>query len=141
MDPGFYVIDIDGTLVNSHSDKEEAAPTYKRGFGFYPLLAYLDRTGEPLAALLRPGNAGSGTAADHIAVLDAALAQLPVDPHTAEVIARTDSADRHGGISFILCKLDTPGVTVRRLRQRWRLGLAGGVNPNARTPAMKSGVS
>src|SRR5512143_1093825 len=33
------------------------------------------------------------------------------------VLARTDSADRHGGISFILCKLDTPGVTVRRLRQ------------------------
>jgi len=74
------------------SDKEQAAPTYKHGFGFYPLLSYLDRTGEPLAALLRPGNAGSGTAADHIAVLDASLFQLPVDPHTQEVIVRTDSA-------------------------------------------------
>ncbi len=92
MDPRFYVIDIDGTLVGSHSEKEQAAPTYKHGFGFYPLLAYLDRTGEPLAALLRPGNAGSGTAADHTAVLDLALAQLPVDPHTKEVIVRTDSA-------------------------------------------------
>jgi hypothetical protein len=92
MDPGFYVIDIDGTLVNAHSEKEGAAPTYKHGFGFYPLLAYLDRTGEPLAGLFRPGNAGSGTAADHVAVLDAALFQLPVDPHTTEVIVRTDSA-------------------------------------------------
>ncbi len=92
MDPRFYVVDIDGTLVTAHSEKEEAAPTYKGGFGFHPLLAYLDRTGEPLAALLRAGNAGSGTAADHITVLDAALAQLPVDPHTSEVIVRTDSA-------------------------------------------------
>ena len=33
------------------------------------------------------------------------------------VLARTDAADRYGGISFILCKLDTPGVTVRPLRQ------------------------
>ena len=92
MDPGFYVIDIDGTLVTAHSDKEQAAPNYKHGFGFYPLLAYLDRTGEPLAALLRPGNAGSGTAADHTRVLDAALFQLPVDPHATEVNVRTDSA-------------------------------------------------
>jgi hypothetical protein len=92
MDPGFYVIDIDGSLVTAHSDKQGAAPTYKRGFGFYPLLAYLDATGEHLAGLLRPGNAGSGTAADHVAVLDQALAQLPVDPKTTEVICRTDSA-------------------------------------------------
>ena len=92
MDPGFSVIDIDGTLLTAPSEKEGAAPTYKHGFGFYPLLAYLDRTGEPLAALLRPGNAGSGTAADHIRVLDLALAQLPGDPHTKEVIVRTDSA-------------------------------------------------
>jgi len=92
MDPGFVVIDIDGTLVSAQSEKEDAAPTYKHGFGFYPLVAYLDRTGEPLAALLRPGNAGSGTAADHIAILGAALAQLPCDPHTTEVIVRTDSA-------------------------------------------------
>lgn len=91
-DPGFYVIDFDGTLVTAHSEKEQAAPTYKRGFGFHPLLAYLDATGEGLAAKLRPGNAGSNTAADHVEVLDAALFQLPVDPHEHEVIARTDSA-------------------------------------------------
>jgi hypothetical protein len=91
-DPGFYVIDIDGTLVTAHSDKECAAPTYKRGFGFHPLVAFLDATGEALAGLLRPGNAGSGTATDHVALLDDALAQLPVDPAEVEVIARADSA-------------------------------------------------
>lgn len=91
-DPGFYVIDIDATLIGSHSEKERAAPTYKRGFGFHPLLAYLDATGEALAAMLRPGNAGSGTAVDHVSVLDDALAQLPVDPRAVEVIARADSA-------------------------------------------------
>lgn len=91
-DPGFYVIDFDGTLVTSHSDKQGAAPTYKRGFGFHPLLAFLDGTDEALAGILRPGNAGSNTAADHVALLGLALAQLPVDPFVHEVIARADSA-------------------------------------------------
>lgn len=90
MDPGFYVVDIDATLIGSHSEKEQAAPTYKRGFGFHPLGAWLDATGEQLAMLLRPGNAGSGTAVDHVTVLDAALAQLPVP--AVKVIARADSA-------------------------------------------------
>jgi hypothetical protein len=91
-DPGFYVIDFDGTLVTAHSDKEGAAPNYKRGFGFHPLVAYLDATGEALAAMLRPGNAGSNTAADHVELLDAALEQLPVSPDEHQVIARADSA-------------------------------------------------
>lgn len=96
-DPGFYVVDIDATLIGSHSEKEGAAPTYKRGFGFHPLVAFLDATGEALAGLLRPGNAGSGTAVDHVTVLDAALAQLPVNPEEVEVIARTDSAGMSHG--------------------------------------------
>lgn len=91
-DPGWYVLDFDATLVHSHSEKEEAAPTYKKGFGFHPLLVYLDATGEALAGKLRPGNAGSNTVADHIEVLDAALAQLPVDPHERTLVARADSA-------------------------------------------------
>lgn len=91
-DPGFYVIDFDGTLVTAHSDKDGAAPTYKRGFGFHPLLAFLDATGEALAGILRPGNAGSNTAADHVDLLAMALEQLPVDPATVEVVARADSA-------------------------------------------------
>ncbi|MCT1655774.1 transposase, partial [Brachybacterium muris] len=75
------VIDLDATLITAHSEKEQAAPTFKRGFGYHPLCAFLDHgsegTGEPLAIQLRPGNAGSNTAADHITVTKAALAQLP----------------------------------------------------------------
>ncbi len=62
------VLDIDATLVTAHSEKEQAAPTFKRGFGFHPLCAFVDHgtggTGEPVAMLLRPGNSGSNTAAD-----------------------------------------------------------------------------
>jgi hypothetical protein len=90
--PDEIVIDLDGTLVDAHSDKQDATPTYKRGFGFYPILAYLDATGEGLAGLLRPGRAGSNNAADHLAVLDAALAQLPVTAADTDILVRTDSA-------------------------------------------------
>jgi Transposase DDE domain group 1 len=75
------VIDVDATLITAHSDKEQAAPTFKRGFGFHPLLTFADHgpagTGEPLSVMLRRGNAGSNTAADHIGVLRQAFAQLP----------------------------------------------------------------
>ena len=75
------IIDVDATLVTAHSDKQGAAPTFKKGFGHHPLWAFVDHgaagTGEPLAALLRPGNAGSNTALDHIEVLDEAITQLP----------------------------------------------------------------
>jgi hypothetical protein len=94
------VIDIDATLVTSHSEKEQAAPTFKRGFGHHPLWAFVDHghegSGEPLSVLLRAGNAGSNTAADHITVARAALAQLPGHrPGTRpgrKVLIRTDGA-------------------------------------------------
>jgi hypothetical protein len=94
------IIDLDATLVTSHSEKEHARPTFKRGFGFHPLCAFVDHgpegSGEPLHLMLRPGNAGSNTAADHIAVTRKALAQLP--GHTPgtrpgrRVLVRTDGA-------------------------------------------------
>ena len=75
------IVDLDATIVVAHSEKEGATPTFKRSFGFHPLLAFVDHgvdgTGEPLAALLREGRANANDAADQIAVLDAALAQLP----------------------------------------------------------------
>ena len=71
------VIDLDAHVLVCHSEKEQTAPTFKHTFGYHPLLAFCDNTGEFLAALLRPGNAGSNTAADHIAVLDTALEQVP----------------------------------------------------------------
>ena len=94
------VIDIDATLVTAHSEKESAAPTFKHGFGFHPLWTFVDHgpdgSGEPLAVMLRPGNAGSNTAADHITVARRALAQLPSHrPGTRpgrKILIRTDGA-------------------------------------------------
>lgn len=91
-------IDLDATLLDSHSEKQCAAPTFKRGYGFHPLLAFVDHgpdgTGEPVAELLRPGNATVNNAADHKRVLAAALAQLSWQPGYRvgrKVLVRTDS--------------------------------------------------
>jgi len=73
----YVVIDLDATLIEVHSEKEQAAGNFEGGYGYHPLLAFLDNTNEALGGILRPGNAGSNTATDHIAVLDAALTQLP----------------------------------------------------------------
>ncbi|GAA3368416.1 hypothetical protein GCM10020367_06660 [Streptomyces sannanensis] len=90
--PGL-VLDIDATLVTCHSEKEQAAATYKRGFGYHPMLCFLENTGEALAGMLRPGNAGANTAADHITVLNAALAQIPdAHRHGTPILIRADSA-------------------------------------------------
>lgn len=96
-------LDFDATITLTHSEKENAAKTWKKTFGYHPLLCFLDRPevsgGEALAGLLRAGNAGSNTAADHIAVLDMALAALPEharprpgDTTSPRVLARSDSA-------------------------------------------------
>ena len=71
------VIRIDATLCDCHSDKECAAGNFKGGYGHHPLTAWCDNTGELLAIIARPGNAGSNTAADHIAIIDAAVAAIP----------------------------------------------------------------
>ena len=95
---GYVILDFDATLLDAHSDKQQAAPTYKRGYGFFPIGVWLDNTQEALAAILRPGNAGANTAADHIAVLELALEQLPVKPRGLDpvngvaMLARADSA-------------------------------------------------
>ena len=90
------VIDVDATLVAAHSEKENAAPTFKRGFGFHPLCAFVDHgtggTGEPVAVLLRAGNAGSNTAADHLQVISEALAQIPGTTRGKSVLVRIDGA-------------------------------------------------
>jgi hypothetical protein len=99
------VLDIDASLVEIHSEnKEQAAPTFKGGFGFHPMFCFADATGETLAVLLRPGCAGANTVADDVTVLDAAVAQLPEaiagghrggddgDLVHREVIVRADSA-------------------------------------------------
>jgi hypothetical protein len=88
---GWVVIDLDATLITAHSDKQGAAATFKRGFGFHPLGAWCANTGESLAMLLRPGNAGSNTVTDHIRVLAEAIAQLPVK-YRRKILVRVDGA-------------------------------------------------
>ena len=102
-------VDIDATIVTSCSEKENAAPTWKKTYGHYPLAAFADHgpagSGEPLAIMLRPGNAGSNTAADHIEATKLALAQLP-RPLRRRVLIRTDSG---GGTHDFLAWLARPG--------------------------------
>jgi hypothetical protein len=92
MVDGMLTIDVDATHVIAHSDKDGAAGTYKGTFGFHPLLAYVDHgpgaTGEPIAGLLRAGNAGSGTATDHIAVVEQMLTALPVTPQQVPMLVQ-----------------------------------------------------
>lgn len=92
--PEELILDIDATLLTAHSEKQEAAGNYKGGYGFHPLLCYLAETGEPLAGLLRPGNAGSNTAADHFEVLQMSLEQLPAKDLDREILVRVDVGGR-----------------------------------------------
>jgi hypothetical protein len=102
---GPVVLDIDASLIEVHSEnKEGAAPHFKGGYGFHPMLCFADATGEALSAVLRAGNATANTVADHVTVLDSAIAQLPAairaghhvddDASLVErcVIVRADSA-------------------------------------------------
>ena len=71
------VLDIDSTLVEVHSqNKAGAAPHYKGGYGFHPMLCSAG-DGEPLWAKLRPANAAANHIADHLEVLDRSIGQLP----------------------------------------------------------------
>jgi hypothetical protein len=117
------VIDVDATLVTAHSEKEAAAPTFKRGFGFPPLWAFLDHgqsgTGEPLAFLLRAGNAGSNTVVDHKMVIRAALAQLPGGhARGKKVLVRIDGA---GGTHELLgvCQIPCVSASASRSSDAW----------------------
>jgi hypothetical protein len=107
---GGLTIDIDATITIAHSEKENSAKTWKKTFGFHPLLAYLDRPdvsgGEALAGILRPGSAGSNTTADHVAILGMALAALPEharprpgDEDSPRLLIRTDAAGATHGFA------------------------------------------
>jgi hypothetical protein len=111
-DVELLIVDADATLVLAHTDaKEGAAGTYKHTFGFAPLLAYLERgpaPGEPLAGLLRPGNAPAGATTDLAELVDLAVAQLPAAARTTKpVLVRSDSA---GGSSKLAWHLRERGI-------------------------------
>lgn len=126
------MVDLDATVVVAHSEKQSAAPTFTRTFGFHPLFAFVDHDpatgagGEVLAGLLRPGNANANSAADHITVLDQALEQLP-GPVRARVVVRADGG---GGTKAFLTR---PAVREPDLGNRLVAGhlviLGDGVQP------------
>jgi len=105
------VIDEDATLVIAHSDKEQAAATFKHTWGFHPVLAFCDNTNEALTGILRRGNAGSNTAVDHIDVIEAALTQIPAEfRHGYPILFRFDGAGASKALLGHLRSLCDQGV-------------------------------
>jgi hypothetical protein len=139
--PEQIVLDIDSTLVTAHSDKEGAAPTYKAGYGFHPMLCYLG--GEPLAGLLRPGNAGANTAADHIRVLVDALDQLPEEIRADEgtqILVRTDSAGATHAFLEAVTQMECAFSTSMQIDERARQAILA-LAESAWTPAIRQDAS
>jgi hypothetical protein len=113
------VLDVDATIVLAHSEKEQASATFKRTFGFHPLGVWCDNTSEFLTGMLRTGKAGSNTAADHIEVLAAAIAQIPA-AHRKDLLIRCDGA----GASHQLLDWLTDQGRVRGRRLEYSVGYA-----------------
>lgn len=109
------VVRLDATVIQAASDKDGAEPNYK-GYGFHPLSAWCSNVGDCLAAMLRPGSAGSFTAADHIAVVDAAIAQLPAQ-HRGDVLVTVDGAGASHGLVDHLTGMNTAASHGKRGRR------------------------
>jgi hypothetical protein len=126
---GPLILDFDSTLLHLHSEKNGAGPTYKGGFGFSPLACFCDATNEALAMVLRPGNASAHSGDDHVAVLDLALAQLPVKPRGLDPVggvAMLARADAGGASHTFIDALVERGMEfsiTAELRQPFRLAI------------------
>jgi hypothetical protein len=128
------VLDVDATLISAHSEKEQAAATFKHGYGFHPIGVWCDNTSELLAIMLRPGNAGSNHAGDHIEVLTRAIAQIPA-AHRRRLLVRADGA----GATHQLLDWLTDQGQVRGCRVEYSVGFptknAAAISAIARLPA------
>jgi hypothetical protein len=113
------VLDVDATIVIAHSDKEEASGTFKKTWGFHPLGLWCDNTAEFLTGMLRTGKAGSNTAADHIAVVGAGIAQIP-GKYRKDLLVRCDGA----GASHDFVEWLTEQGKVRGRRLEYSVGYA-----------------
>ena len=100
------IIDVDSTIIRTKADQQDAAPIYKRTYGHHPLLAMCAETDEVLAGILRPGNAGANTAADHVVLLADALAQLPAVWQTGHEVGDERPVERR-----ILVRSDSAGAS------------------------------
>jgi Transposase DDE domain group 1 len=138
-DGGPVIIDLDATIVIAHSEKEQACPTWKKTFGHHPMTAWADHgqdgNGEPLALVLRVGNAGSDTAADHVEAAGLALAQLPRRLRRKVVVRAGSGGGTHEFLTWL---------TARSRRLHYSVGMTitepvaeaiGKVPADARTPA------
>jgi len=147
------VLDVDASLVEIHSEnKEGTAPTYKRGFGFAPMLCFADATGEALAARLRPGNATANSIADQLEVVDDAIAQLPAAIGVGhrrgnrrrrvrrEVVVRADSAGGTRGFAAELRARNLGFAVVARTDRQVKAAISKAVgDPQRWTPAVTQG--
>jgi hypothetical protein len=128
---GWIVVDVDASLVESHSDKQGAAPTFKKHiFGLHPIVVSVANTGEVLTVLLRNGNAGSNTVADHITVLTEALAQIPAR-YRKKIIFRADGA---GATKDLLAWIKAEAA---RNGYTWHYSVGFDVTENVRTAITK----
>ena len=142
---GVTCIRLDASVVACHSDKEGAEPNFK-GFGYHPLLAYCDNTAEPLAGMLRPGSAGSNTAADHLAVLDAAITALPPRFRRRLMITCDGAGASHGLITRLDKLAARPGCQLIysvgwELAARERAAIAASRPEPGRSPLMSAARS
>jgi Transposase DDE domain group 1 len=117
---GWIVIDLDATIITSASKKQGARATFKKTYGFHPLGAWCANTTESLAMLLREGNAGANTVADHLRVLTDALAQIP-HASSAKILVRVDGAGATHDLLTHLEALNTARRTVR-YSVGWKIG-------------------
>lgn len=99
------VLRVDGTLTISHSAKEQAAPTFKKTYGFHSLGVWIDNTGELAVLMPRAGNAAANTATDLIDVLRAAIAQVPADRRD-DLLITSDGAGACHALTDWLTALD-----------------------------------
>ena len=106
------VIRLDASIVIAHSEKVNAAPTFKKTYGFHPLTAWCDNTKEALAITLRPGNAGSNTATDHLEIIDEAIAQIPAKHRRRLLITIDGAGASHAVIEHLSARNEHPGHQV-----------------------------
>ena len=106
---GPMIWDFDSTLLDVHSEKEDAAPTYKHGFGFNPLGVWCDNTKEPLAAMLRPGNAAPNDTDDHLELLEQTVRAVPAE----YALGHEEGDDPALVVHPILVRADSAGATHR----------------------------
>jgi hypothetical protein len=106
---GPMIWDFDSTLLNVSSEKEDAGATYKRGFGFNPLAVWCDNTKEPLAAMLRPGNAAPGNTDDHLELLEQVVRAVPLEYQ----LGHEEDDDPALVVHPILVRADSAGASHR----------------------------